>query len=190
MSKDNTRKRIALIRNYMGNKLNYSLSDEITQRVLESKEYRNAKTILFYTSFGSEVSTNKLIQQSLNDDKITLLPRILSKEKTIKALKITNTTTQIQTGHFKIKEPIDSCPEFTKNQIDMIIVPGIAFGEHGERLGYGVGYYDRYLKNCTGKFIGLAFEQQITDKIIPKPHDILMHTIITNKRTINCDRKH
>lgn len=186
--KTNTRKRMALIRNTLNLKDQKAFSELIEKQVLNMDEYQNAQTVLLYCSFGSEVYTNSLIEKCLKDKKNTLLPHIVPKTKTIKALKINDFEKDTKTGHIKIIEPKENCEEFSKKDIDLIIVPGLAFGIKGERLGYGKGFYDRFLKGCSGRFVAICFDVQITRKIIPESHDVDMHKIVTEKRVIDCEK--
>ena len=185
--KSNTRKRLAHIRNSFNPKERNKLSELIKNNLLNLEEYKNAKTVLLYCSFGSEVETNNMIRKSV-DNKITLLPLIIPEEKTIVACKIQDVKNDVNPGYSDILEPRKHCKEHNKNKINLVIVPGIAFGEKGERLGYGGGYYDRFLKDFTGDIVGICFENQITDKILLENHDIKMHKIVTEKRVIDCEK--
>ncbi len=184
--KTNTRKRLAIIRNSLNPKKRRDLSELIKEKLFALEEYQNAETILLYSSFGSEVETKQIIKESMVN-KTVLLPKAIPEEKTIKAHKIQNLEKDVEKGFADIMEPKSNCEVIDENEIDLIIVPGIAFGEKGERLGYGSGYYDRFLKNCTGRFIGICFEDQITDKIMIKEYDVNMHKLVTEKRVINCE---
>lgn len=186
LSKENTRKRILIIRNNLNSKKQIEWSELITQKLIQSADFLKAKSILFYYPFGSEVDTLKLLETSLKEDKITLLPRVISEKKTIESCVIKDLKTDIENGYGNIQEPKQNCLTFPNNEIDLIIVPGVAFSLKGERLGYGKGYYDRFLKKTSGKKIGICFESQITDKIILEKHDVLMDQVITEQRIIHC----
>lgn len=185
--KSNTRKRLALIRDTLSNGERKTFSESIKNNLVKLDVYKKAKTVLLYCSFGSEVETRPLIKKLLKDKKTTLLPVIIPKTKTIKALEIKNFEKDTQVGHLKITEPKNYCKEFAKNEIDLIIAPGIAFGEKGERLGYGKGFYDRFLHGYNGIIIGICFENQVTDQIILEEHDVKMHKIVTEKRVVDCN---
>lgn len=183
--KSNTRKRLILLRSELTNEEISALSKKIQTRLFRLPEYQKARSVLFYFSFGSEVITENMIVESLKQ-KILLLPRTIIKDKTIQSCEVKDLKNDLQEGFGGIIEPKKKCKVYAPQEIDLIIVPGIAFGEKGERLGYGSGFYDRFLKNCTGTFVGLCFEIQITDKIIEENHDIRMHKIVTEKRVIDC----
>ena len=98
-----------------------------------------------------------------------------------------NSLNDLVIGKFNILEPKDRFK--TKEELDLIIVPGLVFDKKGNRIGHGKGYYDSFLKkhpNATK--IGLAFEDQINKKILVEDHDIPMDFIITEKRIINCSK--
>lgn len=183
--KTNTRKRLALIRNSISYKERLKLSNLIKKNLFSITEYKNAKSILFYSSFGSEVITTQMIKKSV-EKKTTLLPVVLPEKKTIIACEVKDLENDLHLGFSKIVEPKSYCKKYQKSEIDLVVVPGIAFGEQGERLGYGGGFYDRFLEGFTGKIIGICFENQITDKIVLENHDVKMHKIITEKRVIDC----
>lgn len=183
--KINTRKRVLLLRNSLENQEYVELSALIQANLFNLEEYKKAKTVLFYYAFGSEVLTQKMIQDSLKE-KIVLLPKVNNSKKTFTAHQIKNCHKDLSEGFSGIQEPNETCQEYAKNKIDLIVVPGVAFGTKGERLGYGTGFYDRFLKGCTGAFVGICFEIQITDKIVPDEHDVKMHKIVTEKRVIDC----
>jgi 5-formyltetrahydrofolate cyclo-ligase len=161
-------------RNRLSKKDIIEKSKIIKEKLFSSKEYKKAKTIMFYVSFGSEVDTINMIKESLNktvcvpvvkDDKI--IPSII---KEVKELNKKN--------KYKIPEP-SKIRKIKKQDIDLVIVPGIVFDKQNHRIGYGKGYYDAFLKKLKAKKIGLAFSLQILE-IIPKDEwDIKLDKIIS-----------
>lgn len=186
MSKENTRKRHLIIRNSLSIKDINEWTNEIQKKIINLDEFKKAQSVLFYYPFGSEVNTLKIFKVAIKQGKTALFPRIISETKKISVYKITDLKKEIEDGYNKIQEPKLSCELFSKDEIDLIIVPGVAFGEKGERLGYGMGYYDRFLKQVKGNLIGVCFERQITDKIIPEKHDVPVYKIVTEQRIIKC----
>ncbi len=185
--KSNIRKRFTLIRDSFSKKERLSLSQLIQNKLLSLEDYINSKTVLLYSSFKSEVNTEKLIKRSV-EKKTTLLPLTISEKKTITPCAINNLHHDTANGFSGILEPKKYCKAYEKEKIDLVVVPGVAFGLKGERLGYGGGYYDRFLKGYKGKIIGICFEKQLTDLIKPEKHDVLMHKIVTEKRIIKCQK--
>ena len=87
-------------------------------------------------------------------------------------------------GHFGIREPRSHCARFPSDQLDLILVPGVAFDLHGRRLGRGKGYYDQLLGALRGTTCGVAFDQQIVDEIPVEPHDVRLDCILTPTRWV------
>ncbi len=93
------------------------------------------------------------------------------------------------TGYGNIREPL-LAPSVKPSNIDCVIVPGIAFDQLGNRVGSGLGFYDKFLKKATHAVkIGLAFEYQMVESIVHEEHDVLMDFVVTDKRIIDCKGK-
>ena len=151
---------------------------------LESiKEYSNAKTVMYYVSFDSEVDTHDLIRNSLGK-KTVIVPKV--EYGKIEPSLIIAFDNLIAAQPFGILEPIEIMKIANKN-IDAVIVPGIAFDMEGYRIGYGMGYYDVFLKKVPKALkIGLAYELQIVENIPREDHDVPVDIIVTEKRVITC----
>ena len=152
-------------------------SNEIYNEIINCPEYLDAKTIAFYYSTSDEVDTENLIAYTFLKEKTVLLPKVVGKQMVF--LKVYETT-KYQKSKFGIKEPI-STEEYDPSQIDLFIVPGVAFDIKGNRLGYGGGYYDRYLCLSDAPKLGLAFEEQIINSIPTDENDIQMDIVQTEK---------
>ncbi len=87
---------------------------------------------------------------------------------------------------FSLKEPLKTCKKIPKKKINAIVVPGIAFDKRGYRIGYGKGFYDKFLKDFKGVKIGVAFDCCIVDKIDSEKHDVAMDFVVSEKRNIVC----
>ncbi|GAB4534440.1 MAG: 5-formyltetrahydrofolate cyclo-ligase [Thermodesulfovibrionia bacterium] len=165
----------------------------IRNRLINTKHFKEAETILFYASFRSEVDTMRCMEHSLKLGKRIALPVIDRVHKRLRPYEIKDIS-ELITNYMGIPEPVTSRTRIIKmDEIDLIIVPGIGFDPMGSRLGYGAGYYDRFLayKKDPGirghiPTIALAFEEQIVERIHSEPHDIKVDIIITDKRTISC----
>ncbi|MEW6713743.1 MAG: 5-formyltetrahydrofolate cyclo-ligase [Nitrospirota bacterium] len=170
--------------------------DSVIRKRLFSLEYfKDAKTILFYASFRSEVDTLKAIQNTLKLKKRVALPVVDTEHKQLKLYEV-HDISELSTGYMGIPEPVPSrTRSMGLNEIDIEIIPGIGFDLKGNRLGYGAGYYDKLLSHKSKRLsktkgrittIALAFEEQIAEKIPSEPHDIRVDLIVTDKRVINC----
>ena len=88
-------------------------------------------------------------------------------------------------GPFGIRQPSPECPEVDRHNVDVVIVPGLAFDPGGGRLGMGAGFYDRTLANMTAIRVGVCFEGQLVDRVPTTDHDLNMHWMVTERRTIH-----
>jgi len=150
-------------------------------------EFKEAKTILFYVSYDNEVYTHEMIKESLEVKKQVVVPKTDMNKRTILCSTLTKWD-DLLAGAYNILEPRQEClNEVSPESIDLIIMPGIAFDCQGNRIGHGMGYYDRLLKKkMNAHRLGLAFEFQIVENIPTEPHDIKVEKIVTEKRIITC----
>lgn len=163
----------------------------IRQGIIRLPEFTDAKTILFYASFRSEVDTREMIKITLSQGKRVILPKVDKENKILKLYEIKNTNELVK-GYMGILEPSVSEKRLTGlDDLDLIIIPGAAFDVSGSRLGYGAGFYDRLLAGMKNKIpiIAPAYEEQIVDDIPSEPHDVKVTKIVTDKRVIECKGK-
>ena len=155
-------------------------SERILEQVLGLPQYRKAGNILCYASFGAEVSTKELILKSLSLQKSVYCPRV--EEDRIRFYRI-DSPNDLSEGFHKIPEPDAKSPVYRESPDTLVIVPGTVFDRCGHRIGYGGGYYDRFLaglsKSSEGPFfVGVCFSCQLAENICPKPHDVPMDLVI------------
>ncbi|MBI2137424.1 5-formyltetrahydrofolate cyclo-ligase [Candidatus Woesearchaeota archaeon] len=181
------REKILELREKMDEEETEEKSAAITKRLLQSDEYKKAKTIMLYMAKGNEVRTLELLQGALSSGKKVALPITDLSKKEIEA-GLAESEEELEEGPFDIPEP-KGRTKIRAAEIELIIVPGIAFDENGNRIGYGLGFYDRFLKKTEAKRIALAYEQQIVDRILTTEHDEKIDKIITEERTIDCGVK-
>ena len=152
----------------------------IQQKLIESPVFNQSKSIGLYLAIGSEVQTREIINYALDLGKTVLLPRIMSNDLRFYVVDQKDfEKNSFDVNRFGIKEPeIDNKPA---DFIDLLIIPGIVFDMYGFRIGYGYGYYDKYLTiNKYSKSIGLAYDFQFIKKPIPiLPHDRKIDVLIT-----------
>ena len=169
------------IRDSLDSYVKESLDYEIYNKLINSDLYINAKNIFIYLSFGSEVETKSIINKSLDDGKKVYIPKIYKKDKSMKAIRL-KSFNELEENSMGILEPINDSDFIDKEDIDLILVPGVVFDLLGNRVGYGGGYYDRYLqeiKQIENK-VALAYDIQIVDKLQAEIHDIKIDYLITN----------
>ena len=172
------RKKYISIRNKIENKQYKSI--EIFNKVIENEIYKQAKIIALYKSLASEVSTDDLIEYSMNIGKVVVLPRVVRDE--LKFYKIDSIEENFIKSKFGIEEPkVNENNLIEKSKIELIIVPGVCFDREKNRMGFGKGYYDRYLLNTNLKTIGLCFSEQLVEILPVDKYDVKMQQIITEK---------
>lgn len=138
-------------------------------------EFKKAQTVFSYVSAGSEVRTLSLIEEMLKEKRVTV-PYCTDKEGNMIAVEI-NSTDELKEGLFGIAEPINP-KEFPKEKIDFVIVPGIAFDNDGYRLGYGKGYYDRFLSDINPYKLGICKKEFLIEKLPHDEFDVKMNKVL------------
>lgn len=162
-------------------------SEEITNKLLASSYYMNAKTIMCFISFSDEVDTHDFIKRALKDGKEIVVPITFSKSHELKPSRI-ESFNELEPGFYNILTPKKEFERFIDpNEIDLIITPGVAFKKDGYRVGYGGGYYDRFLSKIPNtQTIAIAFSLQIVDELPIDNYDIPVDYIYTEKNIITC----
>jgi len=170
-----------------------NLSRNICTNLLSLEEFKRAKIVHFFMATKSEVITEDAVRRSLLLGKDVVVPVIDKKHRRLVLSKLSDYDNELMIMHQGIHEPK---PEFIRhvnlNEVDLMVLPGVAFDKSGHRLGYGAGYYDRLLeaKHARPFLAALAFELQIVDMIPVGGHDVKVDMIITEDRVIRCKNHH
>ncbi len=180
-AKDSLRQRILSERFKLSSGERKAKSRSIEERLFSLPEFRDARAVMFYASFRSEVKTWDMIRRALKSGKRVFLPKV--KGKGLSLFEIKDFDKDVEPGAWGIPEPNTGIAA-RMDDIDLVIVPGSVFDEKGNRLGYGAGYYDRLLAGYDGMTVGLAFELQIAPEVPAGPHDVPVKKIVTEKRVI------
>lgn len=158
--------------------------DFIKNNLLALPEFDKARVILFYASYKSEVDTFDLMKYCISNSKIIALPKVDAVSSELIIYKI-NDLSELSPGYQNIPEPNVSDDRIMNvNDIDLIIVPGVAFDDKCNRLGYGKGFYDKMLNEKSSPAVALSYEEQIVDSAPVQSHDVKMDIIVTDKRII------
>nr|HIK01166.1 5-formyltetrahydrofolate cyclo-ligase [Candidatus Undinarchaeales archaeon ERR594346 U_76725] len=162
-------------------------SEVIGKRLLELPEFSKASKIMLYSSKDSEVDTASIIRSCIQSEKEVYLPRTDIKSRKMEAVLISEFPEDVEIASFGLLEPKKDL-NATENlrEIDLVIVPGVAFDERGNRLGYGFGFYDRFLTEVRAPKIGLSFESHVLDLVPQESHDVRVDKIVTELRIIEC----
>ena len=151
----------------------------IAERLFDTACYLNADTVLVYLSIGSEVCTDPIIKHSLLLGKTVAAP-VCTDSHSLIFRKITSEK-DLNIGKYGIKTPLESCPEISDFASSICIVPGLSFDASGRRLGYGGGYYDRFLSDYDGTAVGLCRSQTYCYTPLPFCNfDISVDIVITD----------
>ncbi len=176
MDKKTLREQYKTIRKDIPNK--DKKSKKILEALINNPLFQEAKVIAFYNSFKDEVDTKELMAVAKNMGKTILLPRTLSYDLIFFEI---NKDTKFKKSEFGIDEPVGG-KVYSLEMVDLVIVPGLAFDKEGNRLGYGGGYYDRYLEFTKLPSIGICFQEQISDTLLPTTEqDMKVDMVQTDK---------
>ena len=156
------------------------IDQTLTERLLHHPFYQEAKVIATYLSFPHEFQTQELIDQALRDGKKVLIPKTYPKGRMDF---VVYDPQQLVKTSFGLLEPQGDLEVVDASQIDLIHVPGLAFTTEGYRIGYGGGYYDRYLEYFSGHTLSTIYPCQIQD-FIPENHDIPVQEVLIDERNL------
>ena len=156
------------------------IDQTLTERLLQHPFYQEAKVIATYLSFPHEFQTQELIEQALKDGKKVLIPKTYPKGRMDF---VVYDPQQLVKTSFGLLEPQGNLEVVDASQIDLIHVPGLAFTTEGYRIGYGGGYYDRYLEHFSGHTLSTIYPCQIQD-FSPENHDIPVQEVLIDERNL------
>ena len=155
------------------------ISKQIHENLKKNSSFTNAQNIACYFPIGSEINTHDIMLDILKQGKNLLLPRIIDDD--IEFYIISNLE-KLEKGNFEIMEPKDNCEKAKK--IDCILIPTVGVSKLGVRLGYGKGYYDKFLSSTDAVKISLTYSKQIVKSIPNDSHDIKVDWIVTEDENI------
>ena len=161
-------------------------SQIITEKLLSMNCIQQASTIMIYLDFNNEVKTDQLITKLISLRKTVTSPVTIKDERKLIPYEIINLKEGINIGTYGIREPNkDLSNEIDVKNIDVLIVPAVAYDKNCYRLGYGGGYYDRFIERLRDDAItiGIAFDLQLFDSIPKEEHDAQLNYIITESST-------
>lgn len=162
-------------------------SARVVERLLGMDEYRKASTIMAYLDFRNEVQTGGLLERAIAAGKRVAVPVTDIANRRLTPSLLIDFPGDLQPGAWGILEPKPECMRpLEPEELDLVIVPGVAFDVDGNRLGYGGGFYDRFLPRTKPGtvYLALAFELQVRTDVYPGSHDIPVHYLLTEDRLI------
>lgn len=181
-NKSTIREAIKIKRQSVSTELRGIWNSEIIKKLLSSETYQKASVIFIFVSMGEEVDTHKLIKIALEQGKRVCVPKVISRAEGMAAVEISGFE-DLDKGILGILEPMSLDRKVKPEEINCIFLPGLAFDKQGGRIGYGGGYYDRFLQLVPGtvKRIALAYDFQVLEYIPMSSWDQRVHGIITEK---------
>lgn len=159
----------------------------VCQKVLELAAYRKAETIFCYVAMGGEIDVTELFRQAWKAGKRVAVPKC-GKSGQMDAREITSLSS-LSAGWYGILEPEEGAPVVPPEEIGLAVVPCLACDRHGYRLGYGGGYYDRYLPKIGGVSAVLCRESLLLDEMPKEPFDCRMDWVITERQTADTRKR-
>jgi 5-formyltetrahydrofolate cyclo-ligase len=157
--------------------------------IRQLREYLDARSVLAYMSFGSEVGTENWVQQALADGKRLLLPKVNTASRELDVYRVSHLDEQLAAGAYGIREPLpERCEVADVNDADFILLPGVAFGRDGARLGYGGGFYDKLLARLQHRpaLVAGAYSAQLVEGIPQEATDRKVEWLLTENETLHC----
>ena len=156
----------------------------LSQRIVDSTarwiQREGFGSVMLYLNMRSEVETTGLLEGLLNSSKQVCAPVVDTEQLELVPHQIRNLKTELVRHRYGMLEPNATCPIFPTEHLQLIVVPGIAFDRNGYRLGYGKGFYDRFLTKCPHAVaIGLAYQVQLVEDTFPQVWDVPVQRIFT-----------
>lgn len=158
-------------------------SQKIKNKLKQIEFFRKAKKIACYYPIGSEVLTQEIMQELLSNGKEICLPKV---EGDLLDFRKISDMKDLEKGNFGIMEPKDNCA--IVENLDVVLVPTVAITKDGTRLGYGHGYYDRFLSTSSAKTISLTYSKQIVKAIPSSDNDIKIDWIVTEEEAFQTSK--
>jgi 5-formyltetrahydrofolate cyclo-ligase len=176
------RKRVLAARDALAPASRRDLCARITARLLALPGYRDARCVMAYVGFGTELDTGPFIADLLSCGKTLVLPRVERSRRSLVLHAVRDPETELAAGVWGIREPrADLCAEVAPAAVDFVLVPGVAFTARCERLGYGGGFYDRLIPELTRRPVlaAAAYSLQIVPELPVTPADRSVDLVVT-----------
>jgi 5-formyltetrahydrofolate cyclo-ligase len=190
--KENLRRKYLKQRKNIDKEMSIVTSKQIIKNFLISSPVKDAKNIMSYISYKNEVNTYPLLKELvLKKSKKLFAPYCIKTEKRLEISLVSNIEKDLVPGAYGIPEPRDELRvSHSLNALDIVVVPAVAFSQRGYRIGYGGGYYDRFLDRLSNEVItiGLTYDQLLFDSVPKDVHDRSVDIVITESGQINCNK--
>lgn len=187
--KQKMREKILEARQQMPPALRHEHSLSIFNILIGLDPFKNSTVVMAYIDFKNEVETMPIIEHCLSEKKRIVVPVSIPKTRQLLLSELRDPKRELRPGTYGVPEPApEHIRPFPAEDLDLILVPAVAFDTQGFRIGYGAGYYDRFFAALTRRVpsIGLAFESQLVDRVPAEPTDWPVDYIITEEEFIDC----
>lgn len=173
-----------LYRNELSSNEKAELDSKISDRLFNTWQYKSCEVLLTYVSTEIEVDTREIISRALADGKRVAVPRCIDNTRLMDFYFIKDFD-DLESGYMGVLEPIpEKCEKMTDFSKGLCIVPALMFDLYGYRLGYGKGYYDRFLSNFCGETLGICYNRCVREQLPHGKFDKCVERIITQSRII------
>lgn len=186
-AKEQLRREMIALRNQLPGDVRRHCSRAISDILLQSDQWKSSRVVMSYMSFGSEVDTFWFNAATLQEGKTLVLPKVDVLTQELSTYRICDMKSELAAGQWGIREPRpETCQAIEPEIIDFIVVPGVAFDLGGGRIGYGKGFYDRFIGKCkkNGRSVltvGASFGMQLLAGIPLSPNDLPVDAVVTEK---------
>lgn len=152
------------------------------ERLLAWPRFHRVHTVALYAPVRNEVATDRLFAALVARGARAVYPLVVGDDLTFHQVQ---QHADLLPGHFGVAEPSAESPQISEKEIELVVVPGVAFDRSGHRLGYGKGYYDRFLAarhEAGGRLIGLCYDFQLVESLPVEEHDVPMDLLVTDRQ--------
>ncbi len=189
MDKDTLRQEIKTKVAKLGNREMIKDNKAINSHICVSRLYLEGKIIMGYLAQGKEVNVDTALQQAVNSDKIVCVPHVLEENGQMEIVRLTSLK-NLGKDRYGIRVPQAPYEVIDPSEVDLILVPAVAYTAQGNRMGRGAGYYDRFLPRCAKAVpMGVAFEAQVVEELPVNAHDQNVRYLVTETGLRVCKQK-
>ncbi len=178
VTKTELRKRLKQMRASFSPEQVTASSEQVARHILACDAYRKAKCVMGYLAFGKELSVDAVLMQAIAENKTVLVPLVVSATEIVPVC--LKDMEHFELDRFGIRSVSQPAEQISASEVDLILVPGVAFGRDGSRLGMGAGYYDRFLPQAEkATFMGIAYEALLQEKLPRDEYDVCMQLLVS-----------
>lgn len=181
MDKKSIRKQLIEKRKEIPTEKKVIYDKEISKQIINSDYFKNAEQVLVFASAENEFDTRYIIERCRLLYKRVFYPICLDRDGNMEFLKV-ESVGDLQIGMYGIEEPKPTCKKYVPKENDIVIVPALSVDKNSYRIGYGKGYYDRFLKDFNGVSICPCYEEMVTDTLPTDENDIKINIVVTQHK--------